>query len=358
MSIISLKENFDEVKEHFNAWWNHTGLVAAPWGGLPKNGPRAKYARPDPETWYTDYNLRARAVDRQMEQFYPLDSLPIADTNMGPGSLATFIGSEPGFSQETVWFYPSIHNIENPEELPPFEFDPENKWWNLTRNLLSEIAEAGAGRYITGCPDLVENIDVLGSLRDNQILMMDMMERPEWVSRKVFEINRVWFEAYNRIYDIIKLPDGSSAFSAFHLWGPGKTAKVQCDASAMFSPEMFRQFVVPALTEQCEWLDYSLYHLDGTQCICHLDALLEIDALDAVEWTPQAGIEGGADPRWYGMYKKILGAGKSVQIIGVDTGSIQRVLDAVGPEGVYLSLVITGYEDAETAARIIESYRG
>lgn len=357
MSSLSLKDNFDEVKEHFTAWWNHTGLAAAPWGGLPKEGAQARPVRPEPELWYTDYKLRAETVDRQMDQFYPLDSLPIADTDMGPGSLATFLGSEPGFSRETVWFHPSIHGVENPEELPPFEFDPENKWWRLTRNLLSEIAENGRGRYIAGCPDLVENIDVLGSLRDNQQLMMDMIERPEWVSRKLQEINRVWFEAYSRIYDIIKLPDGSSAFSAFHLWGPGKTAKVQCDASAMFSPDMFRQFVVPALTEQCEWLDYSMYHLDGTQCICHLDALLEIEALDAVEWTPQAGIEGGADPRWYEMYKKILAAGKSVQIINVDTDSIQRILDTLGPEGVYLSLRINRYEEAEKASEIIESYR-
>ena len=43
---------------------------------------------------------------------------------------------------------------------------------------------------------------------------------------------------------------GGVVFGAFRIWGPGKTAKVQCDASAMFSPAMFEQFVVPALTEE------------------------------------------------------------------------------------------------------------
>ena len=70
----------------------------------------------------------------------------------------------------------------------------------------------------------------------------------------------------------------SSTFGAFGIWAPGKTAKLQCDASAMFSPDMFQRFVVPSLTEQCEWLDYSMYHLDGSQAMCHLDALLGIDA--------------------------------------------------------------------------------
>ncbi len=109
---------------------------------------------------------------------------------------------------------------------------------------------------------------------------------------------------------------GSSAFGAFRIWGPGKTAKVQCDACAMFSPEMFRDFVKPALAEQCAWLDHAIYHLDGTQCICHLDHLLAIDSLRAIEWTPQAGIEGGAHERWFPLYKRILDAGKSVQIMG------------------------------------------
>jgi hypothetical protein len=177
------------------------------------------------------------------------------------------------------------------------------------------------------------------------------------VAHKVSEINRVWFEAYDRIYDIIKLPDGSTAFSAFHLWGQGKTAKVQCDASAMFSPAMFERFVVPALTEQCERLDYSLYHLDGTQCICHLDLLLEIEALDAIEWTPQAGIEGGGDPRWYDMYKKILAAGKSVQIIGIDVNNVEQVLDAVGNEGIYLALRMADEREADIMKRKIEAYR-
>ena len=83
---------------------------------------------------------------------------------------------------------------------------------------------------------------------------------------------------------------------------------MQCDASAMFSSAMFDDFVVPALTEQCRWLDYSLYHLDGTQAMHHLDSLLAIEALDAIEWTPQAGIESGGHPRWYPLYKRIIDA--------------------------------------------------
>ena len=177
------------------------------------------------------------------------------------------------------------------------------------------------------------------------------------MEQKVAEINQVWFEAYQQIYDIIKLADGSSAFGAFRLWGPGKTAKVQCDACAMFSPDMFRRFVVPGLTEQCQWLDYSMYHLDGTQAACHLDALLEIEDLDAIEWTPEPGIEGGGHSRWFEMYNRILEAGKSIQVVGADQDEIIPLLDSIGGKGVYVMTSFSSSSETESMMAKVEQYR-
>jgi hypothetical protein len=283
--------------------------------------------------------------------------LPVADTNIGPGSLALFLGSGPGFSEDTVWFEPNIRERPHPELLPAFRFDDSNEWWQVTERTLIACARLAQGKYLVGCPDLIENVDILAALRDPQRLMMDLIDRPGWVEEKVQEINQVWFDAYQRIYDIIKLEDGSSVFGAFRLWGPGKTAKVQCDASAMFSPAMFQQFVVPGLTQQCEWMDYSMYHLDGTQAICHLDALLEIEALDAIEWTPQAGIESGGSPRWYELYRRILAGGKSVQVIDVRVDEILPLLDAIGGQGVYIMTSFSSVAEAEEIVAMIEPYR-
>ncbi len=357
------KNNWEDTKQHFTDWWAHEGLVVGMWGAPPCDGaphedtiapPEAKSVRDG----YVNAELRAQRNHHSLAQrSFPADTLPLVDTAIGPGSLALFLGCEPGFSPETVWFEPCIQDCEAPEDLPPIQFDESNEWWQVTKATLEACAAVGKDKYLVGCPDLVENVDILASLRDAQTLLMDMIERPEWVEQKVAEINQVWFEAYQQIYDIIKLEDGSSAFSAFRLWGPGKTAKVQCDACAMFSPDMFQRFVVPSLSEQCEWLDNSMYHLDGTQAVCHLDALLAIDSLDAIEWTPQAGIEDGGHPRWYDMYKKILAAGKSVQAVGVRQDEIVPLLDAIGGKGVYIMTSFATEGEAETVMKQVESYR-
>ena len=337
-------------------------MVVSTWGGwncpelgaprerAPEAGQADNIQRHTDTAWVvrnTHWGLARRS--------YPLDCLPLVHTGqLGPGALATFLGSEPVMEPGTVWYKPCI---SDPDTAPPLRFDPRNRWWRMTEEQLRALTAKAAGKYLIGCPDLVENIDVLASLRAAQMLLMDMIERPAWVEQKVWEINAAWFEAYQRIYDIVKLSDGSSCYDAFNIWGPGKVAKLQCDASAMFSAAMFKQFVVPALTKQCEWLDHSLFHLDGHQCICHLDHLLAIEALDVIEWTPDPQVPAGGSPEWYDLYRRILAAGKSVQAVGVTHAEIGPLLDAVGPNGMYIMTEIRTPADADKVAKIIEPYR-
>jgi len=361
------KANWEDTQQHFIDWWHRRGLVLGgnpvAWDGLAQaqNDERAAVVDPGPAPditfFYTHPEWRARSAHAQLaRQRFPADVLPIAATDVGPGSLALYLGGEARLADDTVWYLPSI-DPEAPESSPPLRFQPESHWWKITEATLEACAELAQGRYFVGCPDIIENIDIVAALRDPQRLLMDMVERPDWVVEKVDEVNRAFFEVYQRVYDTIKLDDNSSTFGAFRLWAPGKMAKVQCDASAMFSPRMFERFVVPALTEQCAWLDYSMFHLDGHQCIQHLDLLLAIEPLDAIEWTPDPQVPSGGDPAWYPMYRKILDAGKSVQAVGVRPEEVVPLLDAVGGKGMY---IMTSFEDEAQAAmleRAVEPYR-
>ncbi|HHY86886.1 MAG TPA: hypothetical protein GYA07_15325 [Verrucomicrobia bacterium] len=356
------KANWEETKQRFVRWWNREGLVVGMWGAPETGRPVHEVAEPPAvpatiEERYCDAAYRAAENHYRLSRsVFPLDVLPMANTDLGPGSLALFLGSRPDFAEDTVWFHPCMEHEAEPEKLPPLRFDPGNPWWKRTEEIVRRCAELARGKYLVGCPDLIENVDVLSSLRGAQTLCLDMIERPGWVEQKVREINQVWFEAYQRIYDIIRLEDGGAAFGAFFLWGPGKTAKLQCDSSAMFSPAMFKRFVVPALTEQCDWLDYSLYHLDGTQAMKHLDALLAIESLDAIEWTPQAGIETGGNRRWYDLYRRILGAGKSVQVVNVELNEVEPLLEAIGTKGVYVMIQFKDEREAELVQELIARF--
>lgn len=53
-----------------------------------------------------------------------------------------------------------------------------------------------------------------------------------------------------------------------------------------------------------------MYHLDSVGAMHHLPALLEIEELNAIQWTPGVGEPQGGSPKWYDLYKKILAGGK------------------------------------------------
>ena len=184
-----------------------------------------------------------------------------------------------------------------------------------------------------GCPDLIEGLDTLAGIRGTQPVLLDTIDRPEELEQELQAVNDVWFAVFQRIYDIINV-DGEMAFCYFSIWGPGRVAKLQSDISIMMSPKSFRRFVQPYIRQQCQWLDYSLYHLDGVGAIRHLDALLEIDELDAIQWTPGVGQPQGGDPCWYDLYRRIRARGKSIMPCWVEVDELQPLLDAVGPHGV------------------------
>jgi len=350
------KEDWPRARANLIRWWNHQGpavcLLAPkdrPWEDLPEP------VRPtDLTTAWTDPVYRARRAEHMIcRTFHGGEAFPLYDAHIGPGTLGMLLGSEPRFAPTTVWYEPCI---DDPETYGPLRFDPANKWLKVHLEMLQTGVRIADGRFLVTMPDLIENVDTLAQLRDTQTLLLDMIERPQWIEHSVEQINQAFFQAFDILAEPIWF-EGGLAFSAFSIWGPGKTAKLQCDASAMFSPAMFNQFVLPALTAQCRWLDFSLYHLDGTQALCHLDSLLAIDELDAIQWTPQTGIENSGHPRWYDLYRRILAAGKSVQALGMKPDQVIPLLDAVGGAGVFVHAVA---EDEASARRIldqVERYR-
>jgi hypothetical protein len=170
------------------------------------------------------------------------------------------------------------------------------------------------------------------------------------------QINDIYFQVFDELYDIIREGD-EMAFCYFSSWAPGKMSKLQSDISTMISVDDYRRFVQPFIREQCQKIDYTLYHLDGVGAMHHLDALLEIEELNAIQWTPGVGEPQGGSPKWYDLYKKILAGGKSIMACWVTLDELKPLLDNIGGEGVHIEMDFHNEREVEQALRIVEEYK-
>lgn len=278
------------------------------------------------------------------------DSYANVSADIGPGSLALYLGGEPRLAWDTVWYEPVLADCDR---LPALSFDPENKWWKKHIEIMKTLRENAGDEFLVNIPDFIENLDIYAALRGPENALYDIMDDPEMVEEAIAQIDETYFRYYDAMYDLLKDKDGVSSYTCFQIMGQGRVGKVQCDFSAMISPAQFRRFVLPSLRKQVKRLDHSLYHLDGPDAIRHVPAIMELEELDALQWTCGAGQPDGACPRWYGIYDQVTAAGKGLWVQLYDGGlgdwirGAETLMMRYGKKGFYFQFPGLSEKDAE-----------
>ena len=351
------KSNLEETKQRYINWWNHKGIILNMWEHFQEGvQPHAEIVPPAPakdlsQKWF-DPQWRAEYLDWYVaHSSLKADILPVANTQLGPGSLAAILGGVFEGGEDTIWIHP------HPDFTNEIVFNPEHPNWILHKELLKACKAKANGHYFVGMPDLMEGLDVLAALKGTDRVLLDTVMQPEILEQQMQQINDIYFKVFDELYDIIREGD-EMAFCYFSSWAPGKMSKLQSDISTMISQDDYRRFVQPFIREQCQKIDYTLYHLDGVGAMHHLPALLEIEELNAIQWTPGVGEPQGGSPKWYDLYKKILACGKSVMACWVTLDELKPLLDHIGADGVHLEMDFHNEKEVEQAMRIVEEYTG
>jgi len=276
---------------------------------------------------------------------------PTVTASLGPGSLSVFLGAQPHFMPETIWHEPIYTDPANVD----LRFDPENPYWQWTIQSLARCREASQGKYRVAMPELLDGLDVLAQLFGTEALLMFLVDCPEEIHRLLEQVEVIFTRAYDTLRPLVVDDDGGNACAVYMMWGPGRTLVTQCDFSAMISPAMFEEFVLPYLTRRCASMDYCVYHLDGPGAIKHLPALLTVPELHAIEWTPGTPNPYAADPVWWEpIWKPVYAAGKSAHVWAVPTEQIRPFLERFGQRG---TLMTTGCDSEAEAQQLIEESR-
>ena len=361
---LELKPDFDESYGRYEAFWNCDVLDRPPVAlTLPRPVSEeepvpAAVTReyPDHESRWLDLPGRVEREVWNLEHTDFLgDALPVAWPNMGPEIFSTWCGAGYEFGETTTWSSPSVHDWTT--DGPAARFDESHPLFQATLRLTDLLIEAARGRFIVGLTDFHPGGDHLAALRDPEQLAVDLIDQPEVIAPVLRQAADDFFRAYEIFYKRIEAA-GMPATSWLPLVHFGRYYIPSNDFSGMISTEMFEEFFLDGIAEECRYLDRSIYHLDGPAAVRHLDLLLEIKELDAIQFVPGAGNEDLA--RWIPLHQKIQTAGKAQQIIGVTIDDLDLLFESLQPSGIYLGSVggVTDRETADEVLRRVTAWKG
>ena len=352
--MFEYKPDYEQTKQRIEAFWKRdvldrpvvqftlagapaetTDEAASPKRvPLPVSGGRlqsAGTAHATPEERWLDVDYQVARISAEMANHeYLGDTLPVAVPLLGPELFSAFYGCPLHFSDhDTSWSDPILHDWSQAQNI---HLDWDNFYLKKMVALTNAFIEAGRGKWITGMTDWHPGGDGLAAFRDPQNLAIDLVEHPIEVKAMLTRLETDYFAVYDFFFQILKKA-GLPATSWVTLVADGKFYIPSNDFSIMISKAMFDEFFLAGIQRECQFLDHSIYHLDGPGALRHLDSILSIPELDAVQWVPGDGNKGFR--RWVWVYQKIQQAGKGIEVI-CSIEEIDAVMETLDPRGVFL----------------------
>ncbi len=337
---MAYKDNWAEARPRLEAWWQGEVIdrpciaVTAP-GGPRRTIPPAD----DFKTRWTDPDYVATAYDAGHEAtFFGGEAVP--GTSLMVGYCFGY-GAPLHYSEQTVWQEPTIDDWD---AAPPLVVDEEDWAWKQIQSVVARCAELAAGKWMVGWPNIHQPNDHLSLLRGAERLLLDMIDRPGTVKRAMRQLLDNWYHLHQRIVGMLS-PVQEGSITWLPVWCPHpKCVTLQSDVSCNLSPAMFNQFIAAELEEMADYLDAAIYHLDGPGALQHLDRLLAIDGLRAIQWTAGTGQAQGL--AWLELFRRIQSAGKGV-VISLPYDEVLQAVRELRPEGLFIMTSAPSPEAAE-----------
>ena len=316
--MVRFKDDIGEAQARVEAWWNGEdpgraliqvrGRRARPIFQVPAVEPRDHH-----DFWTNPEVVLPRIANEVGANWFGGEAFPVLFPVPGRmvSILCKYLGAPNRYlDNETTWSAPIIDDWENP---PSLEWNPENEWWKITLRNMGACADFIRSRSLEcfmGLPDLNGPTEVLSGLRNPEKLCMDLVFNPERVKEAAARVQSAWFEAWRETTAVAHRFGGY--FNWMRIWSEVPAVDLQSDFSSLIGPEMFEEFILPFIVEQARAFPRSIFHLDGPDMVRHLDLILGVDEIDAVQWVQGAG--AGRVTEWPEVMRRIQEAGKRLYV--------------------------------------------
>ncbi len=171
---------------------------------------------------------------------------------------------------------------------------------------------------------------MLLNLRGSAQLCLDVVTQPDRVKAAVDAICASWQRAFASLY-AASLEHRAGLIHWLGLWSSRPYAVPACDFNALIGPTHFRELFLPEIAREAAAAGRAVFHLDGPDAARHIDSLLEVPEIHAIQFTPGAGSPSAL--AWLPMLRRIQQKRRSL-LIFCPAEEVLEVTASLRPEGL------------------------
>ncbi|MEI7901380.1 MAG: hypothetical protein WCK89_14115 [bacterium] len=258
------------------------------------------------------------------------ETFPVFWPNLSAVVYNLFLGQVPKFDDVTAWIHPGVEDLDN---LPPLAVQRENRYFLKIEELTRRALEIAQGRFMVGYTDMYAGIDCTAGLRGAERMCLDMVDRPAGLHRLI-QAAFAEYPAVYRHFDRLLKAHGQPSVTWMNLPSFETFNVLACDFAVNLSTTDFDTFCLPVLRQEAECFTHNVFHLDGKGVARHIDSILTLPSLKAIQWVQGYG-EDSPILQWIPLIRKIQAAGKSV-IVDLLPEELDDFVKQVDPDGIML----------------------
>ena len=239
------------------------------------------------------------------------------------------------------------------EEALERRLDYESPWFQKYVEFAEALVKRAEGRYPISHGAELGPTDLHALLRGHNESIIDLMDEPGKSAELLMNLGHAFAEFFRETWKRLPLYHDGYFDAQYQLWAPGPIIRMQEDATAVFSPDLYRRLVQPVDRMIAGQFACNFIHLHTTSMFM-LDAFLEIEELRCFEINIEAfniPVKGMIE-----YFRMVQDADRPLLIRGSLTeDELRLVLDCLDPRGLYLHIMPERREDVDVFRAILKA---
>jgi hypothetical protein len=237
------------------------------------------------------------------------------------------------------------------DEAMRIRIDDGNPWFRKYLEFAAALVEASAGEFPVSHTPENGPTDLHAALRGHAESILDLVDEPERSADLLAHCAGLFLDFTRKLWSRLPLFCGGYFDAQYSLWAPGPIARMQEDATAVFSPALYRKFVQPVDRMIASVFPSSFMHLHSTSMFL-LDDILEVEEIRCFEVNNDVCGPPVAD--MVPHFRKIQSARRPLLIRGSFTPEEMRLLmDSLDPCGLFLNIMVSSENEIDVLRPLV-----